>query len=347
MHLTKPLEAEVVGWQFDLMGYDEMLHARVKQHVLDIQESYKLFMLGATVEQVKLYPPIRYSTSKDYPGLFNVFLWSFGEYTSPIEAFIGVETLKDCTGVPQFFELLHDTFNLLNEESRRAGGFRLRMVPSRSLKDVAEEVAQQREAYLLKTQRQKELQIGTPPGGNANAPQTPVLGESPQIRDRVTPDLAEHKHIRSFQEMNQDNQFYSESPYQFDRRRVANDHSDIVQPCLQHFYERNCDGNCGCSHNAEDMYNLRDQILSEYANSPWVSPDWLASTASKLKQGVIADATRFDSLHQIWGDRPKSGWWAKSGRKRPFPGCLKGYLTGVPEYSHSFSTLLRYILEVV
>ena len=59
---------------------------------------------------------------------------------------------------------------------------------------------------------------------------------------------------------------------------------------IQHFYEQNCDGKCGCSHSAEDMYDLRDQLLHEYANTPWVSPDWLASTASKLKQGITADA---------------------------------------------------------
>ena len=196
------------------------------------------------------------------------------------------------------------------------------------------------------------MQIGTPPSGNVNAPQSPVLGESPQIREEFkTPDLAENNQIRSYLAMNQDDQFYSESPYQFDRRRVANDHdsdhSDIVQPCLQHFYERNCDGNCGCSHSAEHMYNLRDQILSEYANSPWVSPDWLASTASKLKQGVIADARGSTAYPKSGVTDPNLGGGSKSGRKRPFPGGLKGYLTSVPEYSHSVSSLLRYILEVV
>ena len=72
----------------------------------------------------------------------------------------------------------------------------------------------------------------------------------------------------------------SGSTVPFDSR--ARKPGSSTKPCYKFFYDDKCD--CGFPHSAEDMYLIRDHLVSKLLGSKWIKPAWLISTVTKAQQ---------------------------------------------------------------
>ena len=67
----------------------------------------------------------------------------------------------------------------------------------------------------------------------------------------------------------------------FSRER---DHTLTVRkPCRRYFNTMDCAGDCGRSHDVEDMHQCRDRLFAELVASPWVTMEWLEDAMARLQ----------------------------------------------------------------
>ena len=303
------------GALFVTPHFDTIFDQPLSKLLVDIGKVMHLVLEGATTEQMAQWPKDGWGT-KEVWGKNQVILQTFGGYAENITTCIGIDNLKRMKNhlelIKEIKAFKDDMTNAAIELQRRDA----RADPMPDLSKLAQRVQHESASTC------GGPHVGSHPRSPASksnrfseesrvAPYTrqPFFEEEGPIDESLSPE--------AFHERRDDNarrsypssldvshgsveECYDANEYDNSREVISHGRGDATsgstvpfdsrarkpssatKPCYKFFYDDKCD--CGFPHSAEDMYDLRDHLVSKLLNSKWVKHDWLVHQVTKSPQ---------------------------------------------------------------
>ena len=301
----------------EIEGYHLNMHTPVNTLLDKIEERRKILRTGATEEEMKTWPKPGYGKSNkaDEAGEIRVVHKLLGPFADGFEAFITLEVLKSLKDVEEWFKVMRKANDDLQKMSQTYVLNKSRLIKPKGIDWVVDNTPNQPTGVTRRSLHIESPVASQPESdsrrfqGSKGLEQSLVHKSPVKHDDGNTPhhEYTNSQHVvseplnclSSNDDYSQyDDEFYT---YLYNEDDASFEHDDSLKPCYQFFFDDNCDGQCGRSHSADDMYGLRNYQLQKLLDSKWVKPQWVISEINKMLQNKQEEVKRIAAVKRLKG----------------------------------------------